>query len=89
MDCTDPRIIRKIKFVCLALLLLLFVIDIALFYMTDWYAHPHFDADKTQIDKYSFLFYPVFGFVGCWLLVVGSKKIFGQVLKRKDTYYHD
>ncbi|NRA37534.1 MAG: hypothetical protein HRU15_05295 [Planctomycetes bacterium] len=86
MDCTDPKIVRKIKMYCWVLLALCFVIDLICSFVYPGYIHPHF-PNITTIDTYSYLFYPIFGFVGCVLMVVGAKKLISTVLKRKDTYY--
>jgi hypothetical protein len=44
-------------------------------------AHPHFFWD------YIPAFAALFGYGGCWLLVVGAKKL-GERLQRSEDYYH-
>lgn len=89
MDKQAPVNVKKIKLICLVLLLVLFAVDIGLYFGTHFYAHPHFPAERTQIDKHSYLFYPVFAFMVCLLLIVISKRVVGQVLQREDDYYND
>ncbi|MEE9386757.1 MAG: hypothetical protein V3V08_25350 [Nannocystaceae bacterium] len=77
MKLEDPKAIRLAWIGFIACLVVLLLLDLVVEH------HPHFG-----IDGY-FGFSAWYGFGTCVLMVVGSKKLVGLFLKRKDTYYDD
>lgn len=81
MSLEDPKTIRTLWTVFLAVLALLVLAD--LWVMQDPHHHAHFGVDGT------FGFYSWYGFLVCAAMVLVSKFVVGLILKRKDTYYDD
>lgn len=77
MKLEDPKTIRLLWIVFITILVVLVVADFFVHH------HPHFGFDDTPA------FGAWYGFVSCVVMVVGSKKLIGFFLKRKDTYYDD
>jgi hypothetical protein len=81
MNLEDPKTIRTLWTVFLAVLALLVLADLLV--MQDPHHHAHFGVDGT------FGFYSWYGFGVCAAMVLVSKFVVGLILKRKDTYYDD
>ena len=77
MPLEDPKTIRRLWVVFLAVLVALVIAD---FFVQH---HPHFGFDDTPA------FGAWYGFLSCIVMVIGSKKLIGLFLQRKDTYYDD
>ncbi|MHC4840236.1 MAG: hypothetical protein ACYTDT_04635 [Planctomycetota bacterium] len=81
MKLDSPRTIRGLWIAGLILLSLLLVLDWTVHH------HAHFEKDGITIDTLP-NFFPVYGFLACFLLVIFSKTL-SINLKRKDSYYDD
>jgi hypothetical protein len=81
MSLEDPKTIRVLWIVFLAVLALLVLADF--WVMRDPHHHAHFGVDG------GFGFYAWYGFGVCTAMVLVSKFVIGLLLKRKDTFYDD
>lgn len=81
-----PESIRKLWMGFYALLGVLLLLDPKLLELVHILEHdphhePHFVVDGWPV------FYALYGFITCLLMVVVSKKLIGALLMRPDTYY--
>jgi hypothetical protein len=81
MKLDEPKSIRVLWVIGLAILALVMLVDLFVHH------HTHFEQDGITIDTMP-EFYPLYGFAACFLLVVVSKTL-AIALKRKDTFYAD
>ena len=77
MKLEDPKTIRTLWIIFWVILTVLLILDFTVEH------HPHFGVDGSPV------FSAWYGFFSCIVMVIVSKKIFGLILKRKDTYYDD
>ncbi len=78
----DPRNVRKILrifYICCAVLIALDLFDVLQIIA---FKRPHSSAEGW------FGFYSVYGFVGCFLLVLAAK-VLRRVVMRKEDYYDE
>ena len=86
MELDDPKTIRKLWLVFYAVLGLLLLLDPKLLELLHVLEHDPHHAPRFIVDGWP-VFFAVFGFVTCWLMVMGSKLVIGKILMRPDTYY--
>ncbi|PRP97644.1 hypothetical protein ENSA5_31500 [Enhygromyxa salina] len=86
MALDDPKTIRKLWLGFYAVLGLLLLLDPKLLELVHLREHDPHHAAKFIVDGWP-VFYAVFGFATCWLMVMVSKLIIGKILMRPDTYY--
>lgn len=86
MALEDPKTIRKLWIYFYVVLGVLLLLDPKLLELVHILEHdPHHEAHFI-VDGWP-VFYAIYGFATCWLMVVGSKKVIGKLLMRPDTYY--
>jgi hypothetical protein len=90
MALDDPKTIRKLWLGFYVVLGVLLLLDPKLLELLHILPHspghsphhePHFIVDGWPV------FYAVYGFATCWLMVMVSKLVIGKLLMRPDTYY--
>ncbi len=102
MDCTDPKTMKKMKWI-FGILTIIFAI-LSLFISEKIAEHGHFfftcccpvdgamgveaECREVAIDG-QWYFATVYSLLACCVLVVVSTKVFGPIFKREDTYYND
>ncbi len=78
----ESRTVRMAIRIAIALLIVLAALDALVRH------HRHFEHLGVHVDGWP-LFYPIFGFLVCVLMVIFAKKVMGYLLSRDERYYDD
>ncbi|KIG12398.1 hypothetical protein DB30_01520 [Enhygromyxa salina] len=86
MELDDPKTIRKLWLGFYVVLGVLLLLDPKLLELVHLLEHDPHHAARFVVDGWP-VFFAVFGFATCWVMVMGSKLVIGKILMRPDTYY--
>jgi hypothetical protein len=86
MALDDPKTIRKLWLGFYVVLGVLLLLDPKLLELLHVLPHDPHHEPKFIVDGWP-VFYAVYGFATCWLMVMTSKLVIGKLLMRPDTYY--